>query len=614
MPVTGHGPASSTVTRSTRPSSRKSCVIPSFLARIAGTAQPASRISMSTPAGRWSRRWSESTVLGGGWWMSMSRLCVRISKCSRESLSLKGDRITQYTFFSVGRGTGPDTVAPVRCAVSTISLAAVSIAEASYAFRRMRILFCAATGAFCPVLEVGFLTGGVTCRRRVAVGCAARLLFVSDERRGRGAGAAPVPQRGLLDDFGDDARADGAAALTDGEAQAGVHGDGLDQLDLHLHVVARHDHLRALGQVGDAGDVRGAEVELGPVPVEERGVAAALLLLEDVHLGLELRVRRDRARLAEHLPALDLLALDASEQAADVVAGLALIEDLAEHLDAGDHRVGGLLVDAHDLHRVTGVDDALLDAAGRDGAAAGDREDVLDRHQERLVEVTLGLGDVRVQLLTEVDDLLDVLLVALERLQRRADDERDVVAREVVLVEQVAHLDLDELQELLVVDHVGLVEEHDDVRHADLAGEQDVLARLGHRAVRRRDHEDRAVHLRGARDHVLHVVGVTGTVDVRVVTVLRLVLDMGGRDRDAARLLLRRVVDLLEGPCLTAPLLRQDLGDRRGQGRLAMVDVTDGADVDMRLVPLELLLRHFLFAPLSLLKVLGQVPWRTRAD
>src|SRR3954471_24962645 len=36
MPVTGHGPASSTVTRSTVPSSRKRWVMPSFLARIAG--------------------------------------------------------------------------------------------------------------------------------------------------------------------------------------------------------------------------------------------------------------------------------------------------------------------------------------------------------------------------------------------------------------------------------------------------------------------------------------------------------------------------------------------------------------------------------------------------
>ncbi len=75
-----------------------------------------------------------------------------------------------------------------------------------------------------------------------------------------------------------------------------VHGDRLDQLDLHLDVVARHDHLGALGQVGHAGDVGRAEVELRPVAREERRVTAALLLLEDVDLGLELGVRRDRAR------------------------------------------------------------------------------------------------------------------------------------------------------------------------------------------------------------------------------------------------------------------------------------------------------------------------------
>ena len=183
-------------------------------------------------------------------------------------------------------------------------------------------------------------------------------------------------------------------------------------------------------------------------------------------------------------------------------------------------------------------------------------------------------------------------LVALERLQRRADDERDVVARELVLGEQLAHLDLDELEQLLVVDHVGLVEEHDDVGHAHLAGQHDVLARLRHRAVGGRDDQDRAVHLGGAGDHVLDVVGVTGTVDVGVVTVLRLVLHVRGGDRDPALLLLRSVVDLLEALRLSADLLGKDLRDRRGQRRLAVVDVTDGADVDVRLVALELLLRH----------------------
>src|SRR3546814_5579488 len=50
----------------------------------------------------------------------------------------------------------------------------------------------------------------------------------------------------------------------------------------------------------------------------------------------------------------------------------------------------------------------------------------------------------------------------------------------------------------------------------------------------------RAVHLRRTRDHVLHVVRVPGAVHVRVVPLVRLVLHVRRRDRDAARLLLRR--------------------------------------------------------------------------
>ena len=203
-----------------------------------------------------------------------------------------------------------------------------------------------------------------------------------------------------------------------------------------------------------------------------------------------------------------------------------------------------------------------------------------------------GLRDVGVDRLHQLEDLRRPLRVALERLQRRDLDDGDVVAGELVLGEELAHLHLDELEQLGIVDHVGLVEGDDDRRHLDLAGEQDVLARLRHRAVGGRDHEDRAVHLRGARDHVLDVVGVPRAVDVRVVTVRRLVLDVRGVDRDAALPLLRRLVDLVEGDGGAAARLREHLRDRGGQRRLAVVDVTDGADVDVRLRALELLLGH----------------------
>src|SRR5207237_6094692 len=114
------------------------------------------------------------------------------------------------------------------------------------------------------------------------------------------------------------------------------HRDRSGQVDRQRGVVTRHDHRGALCESCRTRDVRRTEVELRAVSVEERGVTTALFLRQDVDLSLELRVRRDRARLRQDLTALDVLALHTAEQKADVVARLTLIEELAEHLDAGD--------------------------------------------------------------------------------------------------------------------------------------------------------------------------------------------------------------------------------------------------------------------------------------
>ena len=62
--------------------------------------------------------------------------------------------------------------------------------------------------------------------------------------------------------------------------------------------------------------------------------------------------------LAQHLAALDVLTADAAEQRADIVARLALVEQLAEHLDAGDDGLLGV-ADADDLDFLADLDDAL---------------------------------------------------------------------------------------------------------------------------------------------------------------------------------------------------------------------------------------------------------------
>ena len=329
-------------------------------------------------------------------------------------------------------------------------------------------------------------------------------------------------------------------------------------------------------------------------------MAAALFLGQDVHLARELGVRVDGLGLRQHLPALNLIALHAAQQHADVVAGNGLVQHLAEHLHARHHDGARLGRQTHDLHRVLHLDRAALHAARRHRAAAGDREHVLDRHQERQVGRTLRRRNVGVHFLHQFKDALalrrgfgiSAVLHGFQRLQGRALDDRNVVARELILVEQLADLHLNQLQQLLIVHLIGLVHEHDDVRHADLTGQQDVLARLRHGAVRRRHHQDGAVHLRRARDHVLDIVGVSGAVHMRVVAGIRLILHMRGVDRDSTLPLFRRFINLVVLGRRGQSLRRQAHRDRRRQRRLAMVHVADGADVNVRLCSFELFLAH----------------------
>ena len=57
--------------------------------------------------------------------------------------------------------------------------------------------------------------------------------------------------------------------------QTGLHGDGSNQLDGNRHVIARHTHFDAFRQMGYAGHVGGAEIELRAIAVKERLMTAA---------------------------------------------------------------------------------------------------------------------------------------------------------------------------------------------------------------------------------------------------------------------------------------------------------------------------------------------------
>ena len=151
--------------------------------------------------------------------------------------------------------------------------------------------------------------------------------------------------------------------------------------------------------------------------------------------------------LADNLAALHIVRFNAAQQQANVVAGLPSSRIFGTSQRRCRSSCG--VANTDDLNFLADLDLAALDTASGNGAAAGDREDVLDGHQERLVDVALGLGDVVVQ---GVDQFVDALcfvcvgVIGFQRLERAAADDRNVVAGELVLAEQLADFLLHQLE------------------------------------------------------------------------------------------------------------------------------------------------------------------------
>src|SRR5437868_909224 len=78
------------------------------------------------------------------------------------------------------------------------------------------------------------------------------------------------PNLRLIQNLADGTGADSSAAFANGEAQSFIHGDGGDQLDNQLYVVAGHHHFGAFRHFRDTGNIRRPEVELRTITLEER--------------------------------------------------------------------------------------------------------------------------------------------------------------------------------------------------------------------------------------------------------------------------------------------------------------------------------------------------------
>ena len=86
-------------------------------------------------------------------------------------------------------------------------------------------------------------------------------------------------------------------------------------------------------------------------------------------------------------------------------------------------------------------------------------------------------------------------------------------------------------------------------------------------------------------------------VNMGVMALVGLVLNMGGIDGDAALALLRSLIDVGIVNELGVALEAKHLGDSSSKRGLAVVNVTNGTNVYMRLIAIKLFFCHCNFPP-----------------
>ena len=135
-------------------------------------------------------------------------------------------------------------------------------------------------------------------------------------------------------------------------------------------------------------------------------MTSTFVLGQYVYLSRKFLVAGNAARLSKNLSTLDVGSVNTTKQSTDVITSLCLIQQFVEHFDTGYNGLSGLFTNTNDFNFLVQVQCTTLYTAGSNSTTTGDGEYVLDRHKERLVGITLRIGDVLVNSVHKLHDLV----------------------------------------------------------------------------------------------------------------------------------------------------------------------------------------------------------------
>ena len=323
----------------------------------------------------------------------------------------------------------------------------------------------------------------------------------------------------------------------------------------------------------------------------ERSVTTTFFFLQNVDRSFELRVRLNLTGLAEYHTTLDFVLVDTTQQQTYVITCFTFIQQFAEHFNASYNRLL-VFTQTKDFNFVTNLDNTSFNTTSSYSTTTSDREYVLNRHQERFINITRRQRNPSVASIHQFHDLVFPLSNAVQCTQCRTLDKRSVVTIEIISRQQLTHFHFNKFQHFGVINHIALVHEYNQPRNVYLTSQQNVFASLRHRTISCCNYDDSTIHLSGTSYHVLYVVGVSRAVNVSIVTSCSLILYVRSIDSNTSFLFFRSVINLIERLNFRQTLLCQYSSNSSSQCCLTVVNVTNCTNVYVGFGTFEFLFSH----------------------